>query len=80
MRKLFFTDYSKGKMFKNESVYNNKAFTSVISAHPFKSPDMMYRVHQMFLEMGIVNYERAIYKVNKELEEVRYITKRKTAF
>lgn len=73
-------DFSKGAMFKDGRIYNNKVFTSAITAHPFKSTDMMYRVHQFFLEIGIRNYNEKIKNMKKELLKVQKITKREKAF
>ena len=80
MAKLFYMDYTKGAMFKNARIYNDKIFTSVISAHPFKSSDMMYRIHQFFLEITIRNYNKQIKETKKELQKIQNITNRKKAF
>jgi hypothetical protein len=79
-RNVFFMDYSKGEMFKNSKIYRDKRFTSVISAHPFKSSNMMYRVHQFFLEIKIRNNNRENQSIKKELDKVKLITMKDKAF
>lgn len=73
-------DYSKGVMFKDPAVYRDKTFASLITVHPFKSSDMMYRIHQFFLEIKLVKLEKDKRKVLKELEHIRKITQRVRAF
>ena len=80
MRKLFYMDYTKGEMFKNTKVYHDKVFTSALIAHPFKSSDMLYRVHQFFLEIGLSKNGKEEIKLKKKLEEIQKITKMTNAF
>ena len=73
-------DYSKGDMFKSDKVYADKVFTTALTAHPFKTTDLLYRVHQFFLEISINNNEKIGFQFKKELEIVKKKTKRAKAF
>ena len=67
-------------MFNDPGVYRDKVFTSALTAHPFKSSEMMYRVHQFFLEVEVKNNEREGFRLKKELERIHKKTKRTKAF
>lgn len=80
MRKLFFMDYTKGEMFKNDKVYRDKNFISALTAHPFKNSELLYQVHQFFIEMAIKKNHESNIQLNKELETIQKRTKRTKAF
>ncbi len=73
-------DYTKGEMFNDAKVYRDKAFTSALTAHPFKTSNMLYRVHQFFLEIGIGNNEKQQIKLRRDLEQIQKRTKLAKAF
>ena len=73
-------DYSKGRMFESDKVYADRAFTTALTAHPFKTTDLLYRVHQFFLEISIKNNEKIGFQLKKELETVKKKTKRAKPF
>lgn len=73
-------DYTKGAVFQNPAIYRDKIFASLITIHPFKSTDMMYRIHQFFLEIELKRLDKEKGKISKELESVQRITQRKRAF
>ena len=80
MRRLFYMDYTKGDMFKTDRVYHDKAFVSALTAHPFKSSDLLYRVHQFYLEIAMDNVEKKRLQLKKELEVVKKKTRKAKAF
>lgn len=80
MRKLFYTDYTKGLMFKDQTIYKDKTVVSALTMHPFKTPDMMHRIHQFFIEIKLKNLDQEKRKYIKELEHIRTITHRTHAF
>ena len=80
MRKLFYTDYTKGAFLNTTSIYKDKKFTGSISSHPFKNPDMMFRVHQFFLELKMAKAEKELDRMKKELIRVQKFTQREKAF
>ena len=80
MRKLFYTDYTKGAIFNSSSIYNDKKFTGSISSHPFKNPDMVFLLHQFFLELRVAKVEKELDHVKKELLRVQKITQKEKAF
>lgn len=73
-------DYSKGQMFQTSDVYKDKVFVNAITAHPFKDPDMMMRVHQFYLEHSLKKQEKVTDKLKKELARVSLLTHRSQAF
>lgn len=73
-------DYTKGAVFKNPAIYRDKAFASLLTIHPFKSTDMMYRIHQFFLEMELKKLDKEKKKISKGLENVQRVTGRQKAF
>ena len=73
-------DYSKGEMFQTDKVYQDKVFSSVLTAHPFKSSDLLYGVHQFFLEVSIAENEKKGTRLKKELEHIKKKTKKAKAF
>ena len=79
-RKLFYTDYTKGAIFNSSSVYNDKKFTGSISSHPFKKPDVMFRLHQFFLELRVAKAEKELGDLKKQLARVQKITHKEKAF
>ena len=80
MENMFFMDYSKGEMFNDPNIYYNKKFASAITAHPFKSKEMMYKIHQFFLEIESTDVEKQAQILNKELTAVQKITMKAKAF
>ncbi len=73
-------DYTNGDMFKTDRVYRDKAFVSALTAHPFKSSDLLYRVHQFYLEISMDNVEKKRLQLKKELEHVKKKTRKVKAF
>ena len=81
MRDLFFMDYSKGEMFNDPNIYYDKKFTSAtITAHPFKSKEMIYKIHQFFLEIDLRDIRKQAQTLNKELTAIQKITMKAKAF
>ena len=58
MRKIFFTDYTKGKFLRTVDIYHNRQFLSAITSHAFKDPEVMFRVHQFYLEVAVKKAEK----------------------
>lgn len=79
-RKLFYMDYTKGEMFKSAKVYHDQTFTSALTAHPFKTSDLLYGVHQFFLEISMKNNDKKGLQIKKELEAIQKKTKKAKAF
>lgn len=74
-------DYTKGEMFKDgDKVYRNKNFISSLTSHPFKNSDLLYQVHQFFIEMAIKENHESSLKLEKELSTIQKRTKRTKAF
>ena len=73
-------DYSNGEVYKSPRIYRNKGFKSLLTSHPYKSTEMMYRVHQFFLELEVKNSETKSGVLKAELERIQTKTKRKRAF
>lgn len=46
--------------------------TSVLTMHPFNTPDMMYRIHQFFTEMKLNKLNQDKMNVMEELKRVRH--------
>ena len=80
MRNFFYMDYSKGAMFKDPKVYRDKIFNTALTVHPFKSSEMMYRIHQFFLELAVHDNEKKGQSIHKELQTIQKKTKRTKAF
>ena len=80
MNQLFYMDYSKGEIFRNADVYNNKKLPNVLTVHSFKEPDMMYRIHQFFLELEIIASQARTTQLKSELAGVAKVTGRLKAF
>ena len=80
MRKLFFTDYSKGEMLKSVNVYKDRLFVNAITSHAFKKPEIMMRVHQFYLEIAVKKSEEESERLQKELTKVSKWTGRAKAF
>lgn len=73
-------DYTKGAMFEGTKVYTDKTVASVVTMHSFKSPDMMYRIHQFFTEMKLNKLEQEEIIAMRELEQLKNITHRGRPF
>ena len=73
-------DYSNGEIFKSEAVYKDKKLPNVLTVHSFKDPDMMFRIHQYFLEVAVNSSEAKTAQVKRELAKVARVTGRKRAF
>lgn len=80
MSNLFYNDYSEGAMFKTKKIYRDKTVAAALTMHPFKTRDMMYRIHQFFMEINLKKLDQEKRKVAEELERVRSITNRKRPF
>lgn len=80
MRKLFYTDYTKGSFLNTSSIYKDKKFTGSISSHPFKKPEVMFRVHQFFLELRVAKLEKELDHLKKQLVQVQKVTLKEKAF
>ena len=80
MHTFFHVDYTNGEVYKSPRIYRNKAFKSLLTSHPYKSTEMMYRVHQFFLELEVKKSESNSDVLKAELERIQTKTKRKRAF
>ena len=80
MRKLFFTDYSKGEMLKSANVYKDRLFVNAITSHAFKKPEIMMRVHQFYLEIAVKKSQEESERLQKELTKISKWTGRAKAF
>ena len=80
MSQLFYMDYSKGENFRNANVYNNKKLPNVLTVHAFKEPEMMYRIHQFFMELEVIASQARTAQLKSELADVAKVTGRLKAF
>ena len=80
MSQLFYMDYSHGKIFKSSDVYNDKKLPNVLTVHSFKEPDMMFRIHQFFLELEVNSSEARTAQLKRDLASVAKLTGRVKAF
>ena len=80
MSQLFYMDYSHGKIFQSSDVYNDKRLPNVLTVHSFKEPDMMFRIHQFFLELEVNSSEARTAQLKSDLASVAKLTGRVKAF
>ena len=80
MAKLFYVDYSKGEIFKFAAVYEDSRLANALTAHAFKDPAMMHRIHQFYLEMEVKTNDLQTIKHRNELVNEMRITGRAKAF
>lgn len=80
MGQLFLNDYSKGEIFKTSDVYKSKRLPNALTVHSFKEPQMMFRIHQYYLELAVNNSQLRTQMLQNELSNVAKITGRNRAF
>lgn len=61
-------------------MYGNRELQAALTLHPFKTPEMMYRVHQFYLELQEEEAVKEGRKRKAELRKLQTITGRNRAF
>lgn len=69
-----------GEIFNSTDVYKDKKLHDILTLHPLKSPGLMYRVHQFFLELALSDAESKAEQIHWNLERVSSMTGRAHAF
>ena len=69
-----------GEIFNSTDLYQNKKLQNILTLHPLKSPGLMLRVHQYFLELALRGVESKAQDIHWDLELVSTLTGRGHAF
>ena len=80
LKDKFYQDYSMGEIFNSSDVYHNQKLQNILTLHPLKSPRLMYRVHQFFLELALSRAESKAEHVHWDLEKISALTGKGHAF
>ena len=71
--KYFYNDYSEGDIFYRARYDENIKY--LITAYPFKRPELMYRIHQYFLEVDIKDHKKKKMSLIEEYRNICNINK-----
>jgi hypothetical protein len=80
LKEKFYQDYSMGEIFNSTDIYKNKKLQNILTLHPLKSPRLMYRVHQFFLELALSGAESKAEHIHLDLEQLSSLTDKAHAF
>ena len=69
-----------GEIFNSTDIYKNKKLQNILTLHPLKSPRLMYRVHQFFLELALSGAESKAEHIHLDLEQLSSLTDKAHAF
>ena len=69
-------DYSNGEIFKSSDTLGKRQLLKALTVHPIKEPQLMYRVHQFYIELAISNLKSRTNKLASELERISSLATR----
>ena len=67
MKDRFYHDYTKGEILNSTDIDVNKKLQNILTLHPLKTPQLMLRAHQLFLQQSLSSSKSVTHNIKREL-------------